>query len=188
MEPGERQIETMNVGLRIDYDEAKNALNRYVQHYNPEVNVLLRRGESCLDVELLDSLLRESPQPITVYRGLSNRFMNCNNTDYCDEAFISTSLDINTALFKFCLEPESALLIIDVPSGAKIIKVNDVIDDCNDEGEIILPRSSRMIIDSAIVYGQGGNNSMAKFESNYKPSERMNDFLTLNVYKAHIEL
>ena len=178
----------MNVGLGINYDDAKSALKRYVQQAEPEVNTFLRRGASCEDVVLLDSLFVTTSHSITVYRALPNFLINGCPSTFCDSAFISTSRDLSTALFQFGLGPEPALLIIDVPSGAEIINVNDIISDCNDEGEIILPRSSRLIIDSAIVYGQDGNYTMAKFESYYKPAERMNDFLTLNVYNAHIEL
>lgn len=120
----------------------KNNLKEYVTKADPEVNKLLRKGEADVD-GLFDGLFLYGKTPETLYRYLPNCNVNILDNIYCDKGYLSCSKDSSKFIGKVDAS-DLAVLIIKIPHKTCRIDVNEILDGCNDEGEFILPRETKL--------------------------------------------
>lgn len=172
--------------MSIASPSAIEALTEYVHSsYQPEVNRSLRSEKRDERIELLEMLYTKNHADGVFYRGLSNSSVKIEDGVLLDKGFLSTSESLDTAM-SFAPYQDAAIFIINVPEGATVIDVNQIID-CNNEQEIILPHHSTLELQKTVVYSDlpgDSNLSISEFEQEHSGElyEKLLDYERLTVY------
>lgn len=136
--------------------EQTNALTAYTaeQHvlHGQTINNLLRAGQNCCEVNILEEMMTKGRTPNVLYRALENANVRVEAGIICDWAFLSTTSDMSY-LMGFTATDLAVLVIsncADIPS----IDVVEILGNQNNEHEFILPRNLPLRVRGIQNYSQ----------------------------------
>ena len=118
------------------------------------INELLRAGQTCHEVDILEGMMTTGDTPNVLYRALENANVCVDVEDeiICDKAFLSTTSDMS--YFMGFTATDLVVLVIkncaDIPS----IDVVEILGNQNDEREYILPRNLQLQVMNTHNYSQ----------------------------------
>jgi len=141
----------------------KAAVRRYTTNDHRVTNGRLRSGKTTPQAKHLDSAFESiapTKAPLQVYRGIRGDTVDdiVANMRYRDKGYVSTSIHPNPAqgfAAQGSAAQRRAVLVIDVPKGAKVIDINRAASsNFSFEEEILLPRGSDFVVTR--VTNEGG--------------------------------
>ena len=126
--------------------EQENALTAYKtgKHVlnGQTINNLLRAGQNCHEVNILEKMMTKGRTPNVLYRALENANVRVEAGIICDGAFLSTTSDMSY-LMGFTAT-DLAILVIKNCANIPSIDVVGILGNQNDEREYILPRNLQL--------------------------------------------
>ena len=125
-------------------------LKKYVSEANPEVNQLLRNDMDA-SMYTFDSLFNEGPIPQPLYRLINNEDIHIQNEEFTNKGYLSCTSDFDSFI-NHVEGVDIACLQFDMPDRFECIDVCALLPDHIDEGEIILPKGLRFLIEPIQVY------------------------------------
>lgn len=124
----------------IEEKQAIELLKLYVSESEPRINKQLRTNQAdSHEVALFDSLFADNAHPEYVYRWLPSCYVKNNDGILTDKAYLSCSSD-PSCFIDHIFGKDLTCYMINTCEELKIINVNALLPNYNNEGEYILPR------------------------------------------------
>ena len=133
------------------------------------INVLLREGETCKEMQILDEMMTTGNTPNVLFQATTIPYVKTNIIEenevrfICDKAFLSTKNKIFSHEWVNVVEP--AILIIDKCSNVPSIDIEGLLSETTDNHEFILPRNIKLKIIGMERYNH--NESLEEFVTKY---------------------
>ncbi len=113
-------------------------------------------------------------EQIVVYRGIKNEeafrhLFDLYKSEYCGEGYVSTSYDADVSLNGSFTIGDCCLLTITLPSGSRVIPLDDRDISIYDEYEILLPIDSEFYQTNEYYYNKKDNTNMKVYDLTYRP-------------------
>lgn len=169
------EIKNIYITLERQFDyvnslssEIKSSLKNYTVHSFEYLNKRLRQTISLSDeqkelVKNIDKAFNTVPlldKPITVYRGIAEDYIPSLSS------YVSTSYVKEKAIFFSAMK--CCLLVITIPSGSKILPLEDI-SESRSEKEILLPREGNFVITNITYERENDPTSRKYYHITYIP-------------------